>query len=73
MKEIKFQYKCRKCGEVYTGGRTGEEGAQVRLTCEVFGHPIPERHWGEEPRLLGVHHCKNGQGVADLIGYEVVK
>ena len=68
MKTAKFQYKCRLCGEVYSGSCTSEENAFMALVSIVLGHKLPLTI-GNQPRMIEVHPgCKAGHGIADLIG-----
>lgn len=74
MKTAKFQYKCRLCGEVYTGAETCEDLARNVLICVTLGiDPTVEyQNIGIVPNLIEPHiACRNGFGVSDLIGYIV--
>ena len=72
MKAI-FEYKCRRCGEIWPA-----EGMHIvdanRALPEII-NPGP-RQWKVYPGgmtpcviLRQTHQCRDGVGIADLIGY----
>ena len=68
MKTAKFQYKCRLCGEIYSGSCTSEENAFMILVAITLDKKIPLMV-GTQPIMIEIHPgCKAGHGVADLIG-----
>jgi len=68
MKTAKFRYKCRLCGEIYSGPCTSEENAFLILVAITLGQKIPLTI-GNQPRMTEIHPgCKVGHGIADLIG-----
>ena len=72
MKEAIFVYKCRLCGIKFDAQITSEENALYVLTSIVHGIPTPKHLIGLPPDFIAVHAgCKEGVGVADLIGYIV--
>lgn len=73
MKEARFQYKCRRCGEIDASLCTAEKNAMPILINTVVGTKS-NYNKGIPVNLLNTHICKdNGMGVCDLIGYEVVE
>ena len=61
----KFTYKCRLCGEVFTGAMTGHKGTATKelslITIFEEKAKITEK---------SLHACnENDCGIADLIGY----
>ena len=70
MKIAIFQYKCRRCGELFGSGETAESRAFVVLihTIQNTSQCITD----SAPALLTYHSCKDkGMGVGDLVGYTV--
>ncbi len=81
MREAQFEYKCRRCGTVFTEGLTGTKKAESSL-LEYISGLIPifdvgifvDKHvhsvcdlWIDEGKTL-----VQGQGIADLIGIRFV-
>ena len=72
MKEARFHYKCRMCGEIDDSLCCGEQHALHRLIdCTISGRSC-ER---DIPvTMISTHTCKDGsQGVTDLIGYKIIE
>jgi len=69
MKEARFLYKCRKCGEIYGNCFSGETHAFRKLINA--SHNYKEAS-GNNIFLLSYHRCNDKEGgIGDLIGYEV--
>lgn len=67
--EVRFIYRCRKCGVEYTDTATGETVGFYVLIATVHGHDMPKNLIGVQPTLIGIHTCdKDNMGVSDLIG-----
>ena len=68
MKEANFQYKCRRCSNIYSDTSTAENTAfktLINSVSETYGEPTTID-------FFSVHCCKDGgKGVSDLIGYSV--
>lgn len=61
-----FEYRCRKCGKVFDGPSVPKErGAQLLAEYVATGNG--------EIRHLFLHDCADGVGIADLIGWRIVK
>ena len=73
MKEARFKYKCRLCGEVEENPGTAESYALHYLIAAIRGDPdFTGGMTGNVPELLDAHNCEDGSfGVSDLIGYKV--
>ncbi|WP_373216557.1 hypothetical protein [Ruminococcus sp. 5_1_39BFAA] len=69
MAEYQAIYKCRLCGEEYSGGRTGAAIAISETTkIAVDGVGI------HGTRLHGTHNCDDGScGLADFLGFRKVE
>lgn len=69
MKEAVFYYRCRQCGKVYEQDRINEAYALTQLVSARFdtrSERIIDR--------LAIHNCEGqDHGLADLVGYRVVK
>ena len=72
--QARFKYRCRQCGQVYTGSTSPADGsseaapASMLLANAIVGNPGPVS-------LVCMHDCgdKAGgrkMGVSDLIGFE---
>jgi len=71
LREVRFLYKCRRCGKVFGNSYAGEDFGFRRLINAVKN--IKEGP-GKDVSLFDIHRCsKNSNGIADLIGYEVTK
>lgn len=71
MKEAKFKYKCRRCGEIDSSLCTGEGNAERVLIYTVLGIEGSSTE-GHHVKLIDTHRCKDGgRGVTDLIGFAV--
>lgn len=66
-----FQYKCRSCRIIFDGEHTSEELARQYLNHAVYGFDLQSGLIGIPISLISTHVCKYGQGVADLLGYNV--
>lgn len=69
-KEASYKYKCRRCGETYEGGGSGENIALLNTFKILSG----KRFEGIQLKLVDVHVlCKNGgYGISDFIGVDMV-
>lgn len=65
-----FKYKCRKCGAEYYEGTTSRITARDILVNVVYGFKSNLKI-GLAPEFKSIHSCNTGQGVSDLIGYDV--
>ncbi len=76
MKEAKFIYKCRNCGETFIKGCYGSDGALQMLVQANLSHAH------NQVSMQTVHFCYarklppniqpyTGCGVADLQGYKI--
>jgi len=71
MTTAKFMYKCRLCGEVYSNMDVAIESGLRHLVNAVLD--LKDRSVNS-PCMTTIHvDCKNGIGVADLLGYEEVE
>lgn len=64
---VRFLYKCRKCGEVFrsTSGVGGD--GMSHLLDATSGNPIKE--FGDRIDPIALHHgCGTGLGVGDIAG-----
>jgi hypothetical protein len=70
----KFRWKCRNCGKkFFDGTECGSEMAFPTLINVIFNIKTTQGS-GEPSNNKTYHRCKKNQmGIADLIGYEVVK
>lgn len=69
--EYKAYYKCRHCGETFTGGQTtGRARAIMHIVDLVsIGRPMDRN----APRMLSEHNCDGlgyKMGLADFIGWK---
>lgn len=72
MKEAVFYYKCRQCGETYEQDRINEAYALMQLIAARLNQKTVD----DEPAVdrLAIHVCEGlDHGLADLVGYRVVK
>lgn len=70
MKTATFIYKCRKCGELERGLSTNPKLARDTLLYAALDLSPPDKYFGDgmfHRKML--HNCKNGMGIADIIGY----
>jgi hypothetical protein len=63
-----FEYKCRRCNEVYRDGKEcAPEYAEVALVCAT-GNVKASKF--ASPNLIHFHDCANGgMGISDLVGF----
>ena len=82
MKEARFIYRCRMCGEVDNSLCCNEENAHLLLirafnngiTRDGTGICVIEDTPGMKVKSIDTHRCSDGStGVTDLIGYKVVE
>lgn len=62
-------HKCRMCGEIYEGVKTGGRNFVVQSIIEMDTgkYTIPQA-----PHLVDIHLCKNGNiGCADFVGWKI--
>jgi hypothetical protein len=63
MKAGTLEYRCRRCGEVFTGSSGPVEMVLIHLTArDRWDGP------GGPVLLRDIHTCSDGLGLADLIG-----
>lgn len=72
--EAQFEYKCRRCGKIYRNPCCSPEIAfQILVEIQIKGVGGDNIHGGRV-FLHSSHFCKDGgTGLADLLGYRVVK
>lgn len=68
MAEYRATYKCRLCGETFTGAITGKKIAKTEtlmISCDASGKYGTQR--------ITIHHCNDGSiGLADFLGFQKV-
>lgn len=69
-----YEYKCKRCGAIENGFAGGEEIVRAVLIVLICGGKEAAMKSmagkiGSAPSLQMLHTCKDGAGVADLIGY----
>lgn len=70
MKEARFQYKCRRCGE--SSENSCCDASPAWLYMMECMHGWKSTSGGISLTMLQTHDCKDGgKGVADLIGYTI--
>jgi hypothetical protein len=74
MSEVKFEYKCRRCGGIddslCIGSKKYAFHALMDAICGTNFFP----ELGMKVTVIGYHQCDDGGvGVADLIGYGIEK
>lgn len=74
MKEAQFEYKCRRCGEIYYNPCCDPDDAEIYLIdLSIFGKAGDSERGGTF-RKSTTHQCKDGgRGFCDLIGYKIVE
>ena len=69
MQVAHFEYKCRRCGEVFGSTSTGAERAIECLISAMLGIGTGP---GIPLTMTDVHHyCQEGRGIGDLVGYRI--
>lgn len=72
MKTAKYEYKCRRCGQIIYGLNSNPNIAQVVMSYAVLDLPPefpPNTIGGEQFHYKEIHHCDDGGlGLADFIG-----
>jgi hypothetical protein len=80
MSNANFEYKCRRCGQVYASNTmTGLQNAEAFLVNLVYDVPLPSRIGMSEPirnngmlKANSFHDCADGgKGISDVAGYRV--
>lgn len=79
MSTAQFMYRCRKCGEVFGGPLTGAQRAQACLITATIGRSTASKSSFQAPAMIEIHDCTKGgngdplagEGIADLIGYDL--
>jgi len=70
MYTARFQYRCRRCGEIEDGTFTRWKRALCVLVNSVTE---TKTDFDSSVDLINIHNCKDGSlGVSDLIGAEKV-
>ena len=69
MADYIFTFRCRFCGETYTGGVTSECIAMKSIYKAIYSNSGMTEAFA--PNLLDVHTTDTHIGVADLIGCEI--
>ncbi len=65
-----FEYKCRRCGDVFTGPTAGEPVIHIGMVEMLDGDRMTSK--GIPVSIRDLHHCNDkGYGMADLIGAKV--
>lgn len=68
---IHFLYKCRLCGETYSGAETSNEKLALHATINLTVTGKSDKAFVS---MVNVHRCnKRRLGVSDYIGYEIRK
>lgn len=72
-KIAKFEYKCRRCGQIDMSGSTAKENGLPVLSEIVAGtNDFRKKLMGPPIRETVLHNCTDGgMGIADLTGYSV--
>ena len=66
-KEVRFQHKCRRCGDIEQNLITSYATAHGILMDIISGKPVL---LVMAPRMIEAHYCNDGGvGVADFIGF----
>ena len=69
MSESRFEYKCRRCGEIEASTCGGTKLVYNTMMSMVIGLPMPDTSGGITPEMLDTHACKDGgMGISDFIG-----
>lgn len=65
MKQIQFEYRCRRCGVIHISAMTsGMDNASSLLADAVFQNKF------DAPSMKTIHVCsEDARGVSDLIGF----
>ncbi len=69
MKEVRFEYKCRRCGKVVDNMGTGANPTRnvQALLGAIAGPPLPSTE--VLVTMFDLHNCDDdGIGISDLIG-----
>jgi len=73
MKEAKFRYKCRLCGQFDDNPCTSVSNAILHLHNILYGEKILKTQIGIPPTMTKYHICEDGKyGIMDLLGFIVV-
>lgn len=72
METAKFEYRCRRCGEIEINPCTSPDNARMLLMYILYGCKVGSHFISEPPQEKEMHHCKDGGcGITDLLGYRV--
>ena len=72
MKTGKFEYRCKRCGNIEVNPCTSEDNAKILLLCILYKLPKPVHFISDVPKEQSVHVCEDGGvGISELIGYRV--
>lgn len=62
-------YRCRKCGKLDKSTHAPDVNMAVILIAQ--GAKLPSEWGGFQPKMIGIHACKDNEaGITDLIGGE---
>ena len=64
---LKVQYKCRRCGVVYSNMSDSNKTIEDRLLAALH-NDLGFLAYGIPQNMQDLHQCKDGLGIADLIG-----
>ena len=71
MTYARFELKCRRCAEVYTGACGNKLLVELEITKVACNLPKSQEL---SPKMTSTHRCKDGGlGVTDLIGCKIVE
>ena len=72
--EVTFEYRCRRCASVVTGGQTEKDNAMILLreAAMLYGTILARKNVPMAPVLVEIgHNCMDGgYGLMDLIGFK---
>ena len=77
MSSVTFQYKCRRCGEIFSSGTsTGTKNGKIFLTDLLINGKLIEKVVGSSfLTSWELHECNDvefhgGVGIGDIVGFE---
>lgn len=75
--EYRAKYKCRYCGEFFSGPATGSEDIVISLLTELsLGEDATSAKYGVPVCMISAHFASDYDenphyGIGDLIGFEI--
>jgi len=74
MIEAQFEYKCRRCGDIFHNPCCSPEHAKyILINIAMSGKEGNDINHGGRVFIYETHQCKDeGVGIADLLGYTIV-